>query len=228
MIDGVGTRSMQTARYPSYMDFDRFVDVDRLKSLDSFITSRIKQHLQERQDSYFLNLHRLDKSSPYQPGVREIWLSQTSPGTTYNYLDLDNPALWHATEAAAEFEPVTDFIKTLPFAATGRILIIYDDAGNAVPAHRDHENPEICNEFIWMRTNFNKRFYVLDPDSGAKLYVTSNTAWFDSVNQFHGADGSDTLSFSIRVDGIFNDFLRQQIPYPPRCRAAAPTLWAAT
>ena len=228
MIDFRMDSSIQTACYPAYVDFDPFVDVDRLRSLDSFITTRIQQHIEDRRDSYFLNLHRLDQSSPYQPGVREIWLSQTRPETAYNYLDLDKPELWYPTEAAAEFKPLMDFINTLPFAATGRMLIIYDDSGNAVPAHRDHEDPEVCNEFIWMRTNFNKRFYLLNPESGAKLYVTSYSAWFDTVNQFHGADGNDTLSFSIRVDGIFNDVLRQQIPFPSQCRAATPMLWAAT
>ena len=227
MTDAVRGGSNPTVRYPSYIDFDRFIDVDRLKSLDQFITGRIERHIRDRQDSYFLNLHRLDQSSPYRPGVREIWLSKTAPTTEYNYLDLDKPGLWEFAEAAVEFAPVMDFIATLPFAATGRILIIYDDGGNSVPAHRDHEDTEVCNEFIWMRTNFNKPFYLLNPDTGEKRYVTSHSAWFDSVNQFHGADGADRLSFSIRVDGIFSDRLREQIPYPSHGRAAAPAVWAA-
>jgi hypothetical protein len=141
-------------------------------------------------------------------------------------LDLDKPQLWQPTEIAAEFQPLMDFVGTLPFAATGRVLIIFDDAGNAVPPHRDHLEADICNEFIWMRTNFNKRFFMMDGETGEKLYVTSHSAWFDSVNQFHGADASSDLTFSIRVDGVFNDDFRAQIPYPATCRSAAPALWA--
>ena len=217
---------MRSPRYPSYVDFDRFIDVGRLRALDGFIREQVERHIAEERDSFFLNQHRLDHTSPHRPGVREIWLSQTAPETPYDYLDLDKPELWHPSGAAEEFAPVMAFIKTLPFAATGRILIIYDNAGHAVPAHRDHQDSEICHEFIWMRTNFYKRFYMLNPVSGDQLYVESSSAWFDSVNQFHGADGSDGLSFSIRVDGIFSEELRRQIPYPSRLRAAAPAIWA--
>ena len=57
--------------------------------------------------------------------------------------------------------------------------------------------------------------------------MDSYTAWFDSVNQYHGADASDGLSFSIRVDGIFSDSFRSMIPFPPTNRAAAPSIWAS-
>jgi hypothetical protein len=33
------------------------------------------------------------------------------------------------------------FIETLPFKARGRMLIIYDQQGRAVTAHRDHDLP---------------------------------------------------------------------------------------
>ena len=119
------------------------------------------------------------------------------------------------------------FIATLPFRETGRIIIMYDDSGRAVTAHRDHDSAELCHEFIWFRTNLSKPFYMLNPDTGEKLYVSSHSAWFDTVNQYHGADGSGGLSFSIRVDGIFTDDFRSRIPFPKQNRSAAATLWAA-
>jgi hypothetical protein len=118
------------------------------------------------------------------------------------------------------------FIATLPFKATGRMLVIYDDSGRAVSAHRDHDSRDLCHEFIWFRTNLGKPFYMLDPDTGEKLYVASHAAWFDTVNQFHGADATGELSFSIRVDGVFTDEFRRGIPFPAENRASAPALWA--
>jgi hypothetical protein len=217
------------AIYPSYVNFDPFIDVDALRALDGFIAERIEHHIAARQDSFFLNQHPLEADAPYAPGVREIWLRQTVPGTPYDYLDLDRPERWMDAPAAREFEPLMAFIATLPFAAIGRALIIYDDVGNSVPAHRDHVDEDACHEFIWMRTRFNKRFYMLEPSSGAKCYVASHSAWFDSVNQYHGADGCDALSFSIRVDGVFNEELRRQIPFDEAkgARAAVPALWAS-
>ena len=212
--------------YPSYKSLDEFIDLEALRALDPFLIERIQHHINAEKDDFFLNQHRLDANTPYQPGVREIWLSRTLPGTPYDYLDLDKPKLWQRTPEADEFAPLMTFIDTLPFKATGRILIIYDNGGNEVPAHRDHLDAETCHEFIWLRTNFDKSLYMLDPETGERLHVDSHSAWFDSVNQFHGADASKGLSFSIRVDGIFSDDFRSKIPFPPTNRSAAPSIWA--
>ena len=214
--------------YPCYKSFDELIDVDRLKSLDEYVAERIRVYARANGPDYFLNEHRLDAASLYQPGVREIWLSKTREGVPYDYLDLDKPRLWQRTPAAAQFSLLMDFIETLPFKAFGRMLIIYDNAGNAVPAHRDHLNTDICHDFIWFRTNLRKPFYVLNEKTNERLYVRSYSAWFDTVNQFHGSDVTPGLSFSIRVDGVFNDQLRARIPVPHRNAASKPALWACT
>lgn len=214
-------------RYPCYKSLDDFIDVERLKLLDSYITERIKRYQRKPAYDYFLNQHRLNAATPYQPGAREIWLTRTLPGTPYDYMDLDRPELWQLTEAAAEFSELMDFIETLPFKAKGRMLIIYDDTGVDVPAHRDHLNTEVCNDFVWFRTNLRKPFYMLNHHTGEKLYVESYSAWFDTVNQFHGSDSQQGLSFSIRVDGHFTDDFRKQIPVPPFNMASTPALWAS-
>jgi hypothetical protein len=213
-------------KYPCYKSFDEFIDVTTLKSLDGYITERIKQHIQAQQDDYFYNAYRLNPDSPEKPGAREVWLARTKRQHPYNYYDLDSPELWQRTEAATEFARLMDFINTLPFKATGRMLIMYDHVATTVPAHRDHLNSNICHEFIWFRTNLNKPFYVLNHLTNEKLYVESYSAWFDTVNQFHGADPQNGLSFSIRVDGIFTDEFRRRIPVATDNPASTPALWA--
>lgn len=216
---------MKTAAYPSYKDLDPFIDVDRLRALDGFIAERIERRLAAARDlAFYTGPFLLDHAEPVLPGSRMVELTRSRRGD--DYYDLDRPDLWEPTEEAAEFAPLMDFIATLPFQATGRMLIMYDDSGRAVSAHRDHDSQNLCHEFIWFRTNFAKPFYMLDPQSGEKLYVSSHSAWFDTVNQFHGADSSGGLSFSIRVDGIFTDAFRSRIPFPPSGRSAAPALWA--
>jgi hypothetical protein len=214
-------------QYPSYRSFDQFIDVERLRSLDGYIARQIRRHIEMGPTDFFVNEHRLDELSPYRPGVREIWLTRTAPGVPYNYLDLDRSELWVRTPECEPFTLLMEFVDTLPFQSTGRILIIFDDAGKAVPAHRDHESTEICNEFIWMRTNLRKPFYMLDQLSGEKLYVDSYSAWFDAVNQFHGSDAGEGLTFSIRVDGHFTDEFRRTIPRPEINAASTPSLWAS-
>jgi hypothetical protein len=212
--------------YPCYKSFDEFIDTERLISLDGYISERIRRHVEAQRDDFFLNAHRLDAASPHQPGVREIWLTRTKPGVPYDYLDLDKSELWVPTGAAEEFSLLVDFIGTLPFQATGRMLIIHDSAATPVPAHRDHLSTEVCNDFIWFRTNLSKPFYLLNHKTGEKLYVESYSAWFDTVNQFHGSDAGAGLTFSVRVDGVFTDELRKLIPAPECNPASAPALWA--
>lgn len=204
---------------------DPYIDVERLKSLDLYLRGRLERRIGLARDLQFrTGPFLLDGRAPGVPGPRMVNLSRSSRPD--DYYDLDRTDLWRPGEAAAEFPELMDFIATLPFEATGRMLIIYDDSGREVPAHRDHDGEDLCHEFVWMRTNLDKPFYMLDPGTGEKLYVASHSAWFDTVNQYHGADSTGGLSFSIRVDGRFADGFRRLIPFPASGRASAPALWA--
>jgi hypothetical protein len=213
--------------YPSYKDLDPFIDVDRLRSLDTYIRERLVRRIEKARDlAFYTGPFLLDGRDAHLPGSRLVYLAQSE--REQDYYDLDKTALWHPTEEAAHFAELTEFVATLPFESTGRIIIIYDNDGRAVSAHRDHESQDLCHEFIWFRTNLDKPFYMLNPGTGEKLYVRSHAAWFDTVNQYHGADATGGLSFSIRVDGRFTDEFRRLIPFPDENRAAAPALWACT
>jgi hypothetical protein len=214
-------------RYPSYVSLDRFIDVERLRSLDGYITQRIKKHLEFHNDlQFYTGPYRLQENAPDRPGSRMIYLAQSSQPDSY--FDLNKSELWHATDATSEFSLLMDFIATLPFKSTGRMLIMYDNINRPVSAHRDHDEAHICHEFVWFRTNLKKPFYLLNPATNEKTYVQSYSAWFDTVNQFHGSDAVDGLTFSIRVDGTFTDEFKKQIPVAaPDNVAATPSLWAA-
>jgi hypothetical protein len=214
--------------YPSYRSLDDLIDVDRLRSLNDSLTATIQRYIDAEKGAYFRNLYRLSSDTPYEPGVREVWLSKTSDEAPWQYLDMvDRTELWQLTESAQDFPELMSFIETLPFERKGRMIIIYDDLGKAVPAHRDHLDPDICNEFIWFRTNLKKPFYMFNPETGVKKYVETYSCWFDAVNQYHGTDACDGLSVSIRVDGVFTEEFRRSIPRPAFNAASTPALWSA-
>lgn len=211
--------------YPSYKSLDDFIALQRLKSLDGYLTERIERHIKDGQDELFrTGAFKMDRASPSRPGSKIIYLSQSR--RPYSYFDLAKPDLWERTPEAEEFSPLMDLIETLPFKAKGRMIIMYDGSGKPVTAHRDHASLEISHEFIWFRTNLSKPFYVMNHKTGKKSYVESYSAWFDTCNQFHGADGREGPSFSIRVDGFFSDALKKQIPTPAYNLASTPALWA--
>jgi hypothetical protein len=212
------------AHYPNYVDLDRFIDTDRLRALDSYVRDRLERRLQDAKDlAFYTGPFLLDGRDPHLPGSRLVYLSQSE--REQDYYDLDRTDLWRRTQDAELFSELMAFIETLPFEATGRMIIMYDDSGRPVSAHRDHDSLDLCHEFVWFRTNMNKPFYMLNPATGEKLYVRSHAAWFDTVNQYHGADGTGGLSFSIRVDGRFDAGFRQLISFPEGNRAAAPACW---
>jgi hypothetical protein len=216
----------QRLSYPSYMDFDGLIDVERLCSLDRYIAQRLASRIagEAADTAFYTGPFQLGSEHARVPGSRMVYLTRSV--RSENYYDLNDPGAWKPSGEAAEFAPLMDFIATLPFKTTGRMLIIYDGKGRPVTAHRDHDTIELCHEFLWFRTNLHKPFYMLDPETSEKLYVRSHSAWFDTVNQYHGADGSEGLSFSVRVDGIFSDELRARIPFPEPNRAAAPSAWS--
>lgn len=210
--------------YPSYKSFDDLIDTERLQSLDGYMTQRIKRHLNNHNDlKFYTGPYCLEDGAPHHPGSRMIYLSYSE--LPDSYFDLDKTELWHPTIHANEFALLMDFIGTLPFRATGRMIIFYGDAGKPVPAHRDHIETEICHEFIWFRTNLKKPFYMLNEKTGEKKYVETYSAWFDSVNQYHGSDSFEGLSFSVRVDGKFTDEFRARIPKPQVNPASTPSFW---
>ena len=213
-------------KYPTYKSFDRFIDVERLRSLDGYIRQRIRNHIVADRDlKFYTGPYTLNEEVAGRPGSRMIYLAQSQEPDSY--FDLDRTDVWQPTEAANEFSLLMDFIRTLPFKATGRMLIMYDDVPREVPAHRDHTETEILHDFIWFRTNLDKQFYVLNYVTGERKDVTGYSAWFDTVNQFHGSAAAGGLAFSIRVDGVFTEEFRQQIPKPAFNAASTPSYWAS-
>lgn len=224
-IDGPLAPVDPIVKYPSYRSFDEFVNIERLRSLDGYIRSRIQRHIFENEDpQFYTGPFTLRENAAGRPGSRMIYLSESS--LPDSYFDLDRDDVWRPSPACGEFALLMDFIKTLPFRSTGRILIMYDDSPREVPAHRDHTETDICHEFIWFRTNTSKPFYLLNVESGEREYVSGYTAWFDTVNQFHGSEACDELAFSIRVDGRFSDEFRERIPRPPSNLSSTPSYWA--
>lgn len=212
-------------RYPSYKPMDEFIDVERLVALDGVVTAQVEECLKEGVgetfDTGFLKMKPLARRAP---GSKVIAL--TASEREFQYHDLRFPEIWKPTPEVERFPELMEFIATLPFKAVGRAIIMCDDGGRKVTAHRDHWAYDILHEFIWFRTNLNKPFYMQDWQSREKQYIESHSAWFDTVNQYHGADAIEGPSISIRVDGRFTDELRALIPRPVLNPASTPSYWA--
>lgn len=127
------------------------------------------------------------------------------------YAHKNNAAHCKNTEDIRFFPNLMKFITALPFTEIGRVTLFVNDHDLITPTHVDSIRGKWHkNEFMWFRTNLNKKFFVYDPKADVKHYITSHAAFFNEQT-WHGTDAVHSVCFSIRVDGVFTEDLRRQL-----------------
>lgn len=124
----------------------------------------------------------------------------------------------HWTEDAVHFPYLLEIIDTMPFAGIGRVMLFMTEANNSTVPHFDvltqqqrQEKPN--DEFIWFNTKSNsKGIFVLDEETMLKHCPETDKKfiWFNEMD-YHGTDAVPHFSFSIRIDGKFNDQVKEKI-----------------
>lgn len=102
------------------------------------------------------------------------------------------------------------------FDHLGRIIFFKAEHDCIMPMHRDlilpHEEDytDHRHEFIHIRTNLNKPFYIWDSEIDKKLLVTSHATFFNDQD-WHAGGQTNVQTFSLRIDGKFTDEFRNKI-----------------
>lgn len=97
------------------------------------------------------------------------------------------------------------------FGRTGIFLSEPKDTEDTLVSNHVHmdfdDGKSRKDQFIWINFNRKKKFFIYNPSTQEKEYITSTVAIFDNAN-YHGIDNPKFPCFSLRVDGIFTeDFL---------------------
>lgn len=79
------------------------------------------------------------------------------------------------------------------------------DAKNGVNIVKPHRN-----EFIHIRPNTKKPFYIWDPESRNKFYINARAAFWNDCD-WHGGDRIMEQSYSLRIDGRFSNDFRKKL-----------------
>lgn len=127
-----------------------------------------------------------------------------------NYVDIDSSDKTVFDKNAEYFPELLEFIKTLPFSEIGRIIIFISETNQETLAHRDVPKNYKRGDFIWMSPQKDKKLYLYDEITNTKEYVTSHAAYFN-VSDYHGVEAQPFPSYSIRVDGKFQDTFRKLV-----------------
>lgn len=111
---------------------------------------------------------------------------------------------------------VENLIKENIFEHIGRVMFFHCEADGIPFEHRDLDGTKGIqdgytphrNEFIHIRPNLKKPFYLWDPENQNKIYINSQAAWWNDQD-WHGGDRIMQQSWGLRIDGKFTESFRK-------------------
>lgn len=81
-----------------------------------------------------------------------------------------------------------------------------DPAKPGVDVTNDFNIPE----FIHIKPDLDRPFYLFDPETDERFYINSRVTWWNE-RDWHGGDPVLKPTFAFRVDGVFTDEFREKI-----------------
>lgn len=125
------------------------------------------------------------------------------------------------TEEAKYFPNVVQWIENMKvngiFEHIGRVIFFHCEADGIPFEHRDLDAKNGIdvvkphrNEFIHIRPNTKKAFYIWDPKNKNKMYLNTRAAWWNDVD-WHGGERIMEQSYSLRIDGKFTESFREKL-----------------
>ena len=131
----------------------------------------------------------------------------------------DRTAPRKLTEEAAYFPKTVAWVEKLIeeeiFDHIGRVIFFHCEADGIPFEHRDLDAKNGMNqlfphrnEFIHIRPNTKKSFYIWDPETKNKTYLNTRVAWWNDQD-WHGGERIMEQSYSLRIDGKFTEKFRK-------------------
>lgn len=130
-------------------------------------------------------------------------------------------------ETGTHFPELVEWVLGLKDAGIFKSLYsvtIFALDANGIPwEHRDPENPttetfdpntEIkyteITEFIHVKTDNDRPFYMVDPVTKNRVYINTRVAWWDE-RDWHGGEPINRPTYTVRVNGRFTDEFKKEI-----------------
>lgn len=131
------------------------------------------------------------------------------------------PSERQLTEESKYFPEIVEWVLKLKenniFDHIGRVIFFHCEADGIPFEHRDLDAKNGVNvvkphrnEFIHIRPNTKKAFYIWDPESKNKIYLNTRAAWWNDTD-WHGGEKIIEQSYSLRIDGKFTHEFRKKL-----------------
>jgi len=133
----------------------------------------------------------------------------------------DRTAQRTLTDEAQHFPDTVKWVESLItnniFEHIGRVIFFHCEADGIPFEHRDLDARNGINvamphrnEFIHVRPNTKKAFYLWDPEQKDKTYLNTRAAWWNDQD-WHGGERIMEQSYSLRIDGKFTEEFRTKL-----------------
>lgn len=184
-----------------------------------------KSALDSQQFDIFSKLQTMEQKIKFlqltTPTVHPFWLCFLRVNKPVEFTQHENKAIANQcidTPNIVLFPKLMSVIRKLPLKSIGRILIFMTEANNETVPHFDASDQEqrarMGNaDFVWFQpqalaNSTCKKIFVMD-DKKNKYYAdpSKQFIWFNEMD-FHGTDPAPVFSYSVRVEGVFNDRVR--------------------
>ena len=74
--------------------------------------------------------------------------------------------------------------------------------------HRDPDLP--LTEFVYFRTDCDRPFYMIHPDTNERIYLNTRAAWWDE-GDWHGGEPINRPTYTLRINGRFTEEFKKLI-----------------
>ncbi len=129
-----------------------------------------------------------------------------------------DPVIRIREEISNFFPGLKDWILNLQttgvFSHIGRVSFFVLESGGIAFEHRDPavdpDYPEITSEFIHIRPNLERPFYVRSDTTREKVYINTRVGYWNDQD-WHGGEPVMKPSYALRIDGLFTPELKKQL-----------------
>lgn len=166
--------------------------------------------MDQTQRRLFLKLYK----GLYSPN-NSVYLKEAKDYTNLQvYLDKANDTLYDWNGNVKHFPKLKEWLDSLigtVFTHFGRTIFFIHEHDCELLTHRDGTKyREHNSEFLWLNPMGTKSFYVYNEDTGDQHYVSTSAAFFNDLDM-HGGDPVSSMTWSLRIDGVFTEGFRKQI-----------------
>tara|TARA_R110000765_G_scaffold409241_1_gene507387 strand:+ start:176 stop:835 length:660 start_codon:yes stop_codon:yes gene_type:complete len=148
---------------------------------------------------YFLLRHRNFSRNHHRPNGYSL---------DDDYYLTDKHKHWEDSVIYKHFPKLKKLISKMPFKGVGRMIAVFSRSSVKSVIHRDHDENNWRQEFIWLRLNKKKKVFLLE--NHEPIYIKGSSGWFDSF-KYHGTESQDDIAVSVRIDGEFTQEFREKL-----------------